>query len=85
MVSQGNNYLKYAGLTLVFVALFSVYAYNTHTGSRNPDKFGGTTVATGHGKTRKMVKGASCCKASFSRSKMLSVKNNHTNIAPQGK
>ena len=85
MVSQASNYFKYAGVTLVLVVLFSAYRYNTQTASGHPDKFSGTTVATDQVKTKKMVTGASCCKASFSRTKMLSVKNNHTNIAPQGK
>lgn len=78
--------MKYAGIILVLVVLLSAYGYrHSRSGSDKPSKTANTSVAVTSVKSKKMAPGAACCKVSFSRAKMLSVKNNHTNIAPQGK
>ncbi|MEJ7694759.1 hypothetical protein [Daejeonella sp.] len=87
MKSGSNIYLKYTGIILILVILVVAYGYrNSQHSPGKDDKIVKTPTSTvSQAKTKKMAPGAACCKASFSRTKILSVKNAHTNITPERK
>ncbi len=86
MKSAVNRYFKYTGIIVIAVLLGLVYGYRYSQPVRKNDRpvkasAANITTAT----PKKMVPGAACCKVSFSRAKMLSVKNAHSAIIPAGK
>jgi hypothetical protein len=79
-------YFKFSGIILALILLAAFYGHRYLQPSAQ-NGTGTSYVSTGVAKpaAKKMVPGAACCKASFSRSKMLSAKSTHTAIAPASK
>lgn len=80
-----NFYLKYTGIIIILV--FLALAYGCKDSKPSPIQATKVVKASTAGifREKKVARGASCCKASFSRTKMLSVKNSNPNIAPERK
>ena len=68
-------------LTLVANGYRSSQPAAKHDGKQTNGKFS----KVGKSETKAITPGSACCKASFSRAKMLSVKSAHFTIAPSDK
>ncbi len=84
MKSVSSIYLKYAGVIFILVFLIVAYGYrNSQPSPPKDEKLVKSAAARiSEPRAKKMTPGASCCKVSFSRAKMLPVKNSQSNITP---